>query len=73
MRDELEVDWSVEGDYATDVFTDAAVGMIEAHDDEKPMFLYLAHQAAHVPLQAPQEYIDKFSYIEDEERRKLAG
>ena len=33
----------------------------------------LSFQAVHTPLQAPQEYIDLYDDIEDEERRILAG
>ena len=33
----------------------------------------LPFQAVHTPLQAPQEYIDLYKDIEDEERRILAG
>ena len=33
------------------------------------MFLYMSMQAPHSPLQAPQEYIDMYSDIEDEDRK----
>ena len=33
------------------------------------MFLYLSMQAPHTPLQAPQEYVDMYSDIEDTNRR----
>lgn len=43
------------------------------------MFLYLAYQAVHSanrpedPLQAPQEWIDKFKHIKHRKRRKYAA
>ncbi|NQU42400.1 sulfatase-like hydrolase/transferase [bacterium] len=43
-----------DGRYLTDVFTDEAVGFIRRHAKE-PFFLYLAYNAPHVPLQAPEE------------------
>ncbi|XP_064114170.1 arylsulfatase B-like isoform X2 [Macrobrachium nipponense] len=66
------------GKYATDLFTDEAVNIIQKHNASKPLFLYLAHLAVHsgnpyAPLQAPKEIVEKFSYIEDENRRKFAG
>ena len=66
------------GQYATDIFTEEAVEIIKHHDKERPLFLYLAHLAVHSgntysPLQAPKEVVDKFSYIQDESRRKFAG
>ena len=45
----------------------------------QPLFLYLPFQAVHsankngINLQAPKSYIDKFSYIENEDRRVYAG
>ena len=51
----------------------------------KPLFLYLPHQAVHVgnptepshpeyaPDQAPQEYIDRYSWVADEARRNLSA
>ena len=42
-----------DGRYLTDVFTDEAVGFIRRHSDT-PFFLYLAYNAPHAPLQAPE-------------------
>ncbi len=51
--------------YATDAFTEYALEFIhqaraanEAGED-KPWFLYLAHSAAHFPVQAPKETVDE--------------
>ena len=54
--------------YLTDVLTDRAIDFIEKPTDE-PFFLYLAYNAPHTPLQAPQELIDKYSTVEDRDRR----
>ncbi len=35
--------------------------------------MYLPYQSVHNPLQAPQEYVDIYSNIQDENRRKFAG
>lgn len=52
------------GEYLTDVITDHAIEFIEQQDSayhgRKPFFLYLAFNAPHSPLQAPQEVIDKY-------------
>lgn len=50
-----------DGFYSTDAFTDYAVKFLdEAKPMNKPFFLYLAYNAPHWPLQAPQEDIDKY-------------
>ncbi|WP_418214261.1 arylsulfatase [Bacteroides difficilis] len=47
--------------YATNVITDYAIDFInQAHQEEKPLFLYLAYNAAHFPLHAPKEVTDKY-------------
>jgi len=48
-----------EGYYGTDDLTDRAVDFIRRHKDE-PFFLYLAYQAVHMPLQAPEKYLARF-------------
>ena len=40
---------------------------------EKPFCLYLAYNAPHHPLEAPQETIDKYNHIKDKKRRTYAA
>jgi len=54
-----DVPWTPSGPYyQTNAFTDHAVQYIDESGD-KPLFLYLAYNAPHWPLQAPQSEIDK--------------
>ncbi len=47
--------------YSTDAFTDYAIEEIDsALDADEPFFVYLAHNAPHVPLQAPEANIRKY-------------
>lgn len=47
--------------YTTDVMTDYGIRFIdEARETEKPFFLYLAYNAPHYPLQAPEEDVQKY-------------
>jgi arylsulfatase A len=48
-----------DGRYLTDVFTEEAVGFIRRHR-ENPFFLYVAYNAPHTPLQAPEEDVAPF-------------
>lgn len=53
---ELPKNW-----YSTDLWTDYGLKFIdEALSEKKPFMLYLAHNAPHFPLQAPEEEIAKF-------------
>lgn len=74
----MDTAWSLDGEYATEVFTDEAVKIIEEHDKDNPLFLYLGHLAVHAGntgklLEAPQEVINRFRYISDPNRRTYAG
>ncbi len=52
----LPDDW-----YSTDLWTDFGIKFIDqALTAKQPFFLYLAHNAPHFPLQAPQDEIAKF-------------
>ena len=37
------------------------------------MFLYLAFQSVHSPLQVPDQYVEQYKHIKDMNRRKFAG
>nr|CAD7437688.1 unnamed protein product [Timema bartmani] len=78
MRRDLDLDYSNQGRYSTDLFTDEAVRLIQTHDSRRPMFLYLSHLAPHAgneddPFQAPDEEVAKFPHIDDPERRVYAA
>jgi arylsulfatase A-like enzyme len=70
-KDEV-IPWT-EG-YITDVFTDNAIDFVSGvKKDERPFFLYLAYNAPHTPLEAPQEIVDSFDHIDDMGRRIYAA
>ncbi|MCZ6673722.1 MAG: sulfatase [Verrucomicrobia bacterium] len=58
--------------YLTTVLTDEAIGFIKSNK-ENPFFLYLAYNAPHGPLEAPESYKQKYSQIEDTKRRTYAA
>jgi arylsulfatase A-like enzyme len=61
-----------EKEYLTDAFSREAVAFVERHHD-RPFFLYLAYNAVHTPMQAPQRYKDGFQHITSPKRRIYAG
>lgn len=78
MRKNFTVNWDTIGHYATDLFTEEAVRTIENHDQSNPMFMFLTHLAPHTaneydPMQAPEDEIKKFDYIQDKDRRVYAA
>jgi arylsulfatase A-like enzyme len=74
-----QVDWyrnneqvNEEG-YVTTLLGQDAVKLIEQHDSNTPLFLYLAFTAPHAPYQAPKEYLDQYQTITDPNRRAYAA
>ncbi len=54
------VSWP-EGAFSSEFYTDKMISFIESNkDDGKPFFAYLSYTAPHWPLQAPDEYLDKY-------------
>jgi len=63
-----------EGEYSTHVYTRKAQELFEKWDTgDKPIFLYLAWQAVHEPLDVPAQYLTQFDSIKDPSRRIYAG
>jgi len=58
--------------YLTDTLGDRAVDYIKRHAAE-PFFLYLAFNAAHTPMEAPEKYLARFPHISDPRRRTYAA
>jgi arylsulfatase A-like enzyme len=59
--------------YTTTLLGDEAVRLIEQQDMSRPLFLYVPFNAPHSPLQAPQEYLDRYKHIEEPRRRTYAA
>ncbi|XP_054721641.1 arylsulfatase B-like [Uloborus diversus] len=78
LQDGLETVKNFRGRYATDVFGQKAVDIIENHNVTDPLFLYISHLACHagneyMPLQAPVETVARNSHIKDLKRKLFAG
>ena len=73
------VDWQRNGvtvheeGYATDLIADEAVRLVQEHDAEVPLFLYVPFNAPHSPLQAPDEAVAEYGGIRDLDRRIYAA
>ena len=48
------------GEYLTDRLTDESIKFIRENRENK-FFLYLAHYAVHIPIQAKNEYVEKYN------------
>ena len=60
--------------YLTDELSDRATEFVgRMAREDKPFFLYLAYNAPHSPLQATQEYLDRFPHIKDKKRKTYAA
>jgi len=59
--------------YTTTLIGQDAARLIEQHDTSKPLYLYLTFNAPHTPYQAPKEYIDRYSEIQEPTRRTYAA
>ncbi len=52
--------------YSSQFYTDKMIGWIDSNKgDGKPFFAYLAYQAVHMPLQAPDDYTQRYLWTYD--------
>ena len=59
--------------YATHLIADDAIRQIERRDRDRPLFLYVAFSAPHLPNEAPAEAVSRYADIEDGNRRVYAA
>ncbi len=68
-----DVDWFEDGTpttlpddyYSSRSLVDKLIGYIDAGDAQQPFFAFLSLQAVHIPVQAPQSYIDGYNGVFD--------
>ncbi|XP_071509370.1 arylsulfatase J-like [Diadema antillarum] len=74
LRDgETNVQPDYEGVYSTEIFTEWAQKIIRSHNADESLFLYLAYQAPHLPIQVPDSYAYPRNIIKNKDRRYYAG
>ena len=65
FRDNETVAWEAKGKYSTHLFAERAEKIIrDAAQKTTPMFLYLALQNPHNPLQVPKTYEKNYQHIQ---------
>ena len=47
--------------------------LLDDHNTSQPLFMYMAFQNVHAPIQAPQKYIKKYDFIKNKMRRVHAA
>merc|ERR1711892_633254 len=63
----LDPQFDANGTYSTHLYTQIAEDLITTHaknyNEDKPLFLYIAYQATHSPLEVPKHYEDLYPGI----------
>jgi arylsulfatase A-like enzyme len=73
------LDWHRDGapvrerGYSTALLGEEAARIVARHDPAHPLFLYVAFNAPHTPLQAPDRYFAHYDDISDDNRRTYAA
>lgn len=78
LRRNEEIVHNETGHYATELYTEEAVEIIQNYDKAEPFFLYVSHQAVHSgnaddPLQVPPCYLNKVKHIKNAKRKLYGG
>jgi arylsulfatase A-like enzyme len=59
--------------YTTELIAREAVRVITDNDPSQPLFLYVAFNAPHTPLEVPDAYLQRYASIKDKQRRTYSG
>ncbi|XP_025098632.1 arylsulfatase B-like [Pomacea canaliculata] len=73
LHNNTDPDLSQDQVYSTFLFTQRAEDIVRTHSPSKPLFLYLAYQSVHAPLQVPEKYTEQYHDINNHSRRTYAG
>ena len=61
------------GKYSAHLFANRISNLLKHHNKSNPLFLYIALQSVHEPLEVPSEYMKEYFFIKNEQRRTYAG
>ena len=63
------------GQYSSELYTKKIEELVANHDlsEDKPLFIYAGLQNVHYPMEAPDEYINEYKWINDPDRRIYAA
>ncbi|XP_060066094.1 arylsulfatase B-like [Ylistrum balloti] len=73
FRDNYEPIVPVPMEYSTHLYSRRVTELIHNYKSTKPLFLYLAFQAVHTPLEVPKQYSDLYSHVHDWNRKLYSG
>ncbi|XP_059143573.1 arylsulfatase B-like [Physella acuta] len=73
FRDNQEVYKAANGTYSSYLYTERIKQVINSHDPQTPLFLYLPFQNVHEPLEVPENFSNLYPNIKDVNRRTFSG
>jgi len=59
--------------YQEFIFLNRMEKIIDNHDPSEPLFLFYAPHVAHCPLQVPEQYLNRFSFMTNDQGRDCAN
>ncbi|XP_072120226.1 arylsulfatase I-like [Mobula birostris] len=73
LHDGENVAWEYSGKYSTSLYAQKVAKILASRSPVEPLFIYVAFQAVHTPLQSPKEYIYQYRSYGNVARRKYAA
>ncbi len=59
--------------YSTELIANEAIDIIQKKDKNRPLFLYIAFNAPHTPIEAPFKNIESFAYLDNKKDQIYAA
>ncbi|XP_005099750.2 arylsulfatase B [Aplysia californica] len=73
FRNNTEVCRDGAKNYSTYQYADRMEQIVRGHDPKNPLFMYMAFQNVHMPMQVPEKYTAMYPHIQNENRKYLSA